>query len=50
MTVSAEPSLKRASGRYGDASDLLRTLVLSDDYPEFLTIPVSSILRALGGR
>lgn len=35
---------KWATGRYADAKDLLRTLVLSDDYPEFLTIPAYDLL------
>jgi malate synthase len=33
-----------AAGRYDDAKELLRTLTLSDDYPEFLTIPAYRLL------
>jgi malate synthase len=35
---------KWAAGRYADARELLRTLTLSDDYPEFLTIPAYEFL------
>ena len=35
---------KWAAGRYDDAKELLRTLTLSDDYPEFLTIPAYELL------
>jgi malate synthase len=33
-----------ATGRFADAKELLRTLTLSDDYPEFLTIPAYELL------
>jgi malate synthase len=33
-----------ASGRLGDAADLLDKLVLADDFPEFLTLPAYSLL------
>jgi malate synthase len=32
------------AGRYDDARDLLRSLTLTDDYPEFLTIPAYDLL------
>ncbi len=35
---------KWAAGRYADAKELLRTLTLGDDYPEFLTIPAYEFL------
>ena len=35
---------KWAAGRYADARELLRTLTLSGDYPEFLTIPAYEFL------
>ena len=35
---------KWAAGRYADAKELLRTLTLGDEYPEFLTIPAYELL------
>jgi malate synthase len=33
-----------ATGRLGDAAELLDKLVLADEFPEFLTLPAYSLL------
>lgn len=43
LHATLDPALW-ASGRYEEARDLLRDLVTTDDYPDFLTIPAYELL------